>query len=111
MPIPLNIRDKMSSDGSMLHCIHRNSDCSGRVEWEHAWIYAGKKIQEEWAIVPCCTYHHRGAGLDKDFNRYCSLVKARYIASLGVDVFCKYPKKNWRQEWEFLKTKYKQYER
>lgn len=111
MPIPLKLREKMAANGSMLHCIHRNSDCEGRIEWEHAWIYAGKKIQEEWAIVPCCTYHHRGSGLDKDYNRYCSLVKAiKIYGSLDV-IQQKYPKKNWLQEWEYLKTKFQKYER
>lgn len=113
MPIPLKLREKMASDGSMLHCIH-GSGCGGvivspgqiRIEWEHAFLYAGKKIQEEWAIVPCCTYHHRGSGLDKDYNRYCSLVKAiKIYGSLDV-IQQKYPKKNWLQEWEYLKNKY-----
>lgn len=106
MPIPLKLREKMAANGSMLHCIHRNSDCEGRIEWEHAWIYAGKKIQEEWAIVPCCTYHHRGDGLDKDFNRWHSILKMIRLNGGFLEVICKYPKKNWLQEWKFLKTKF-----
>lgn len=30
----------------------------GRVTREHALIHAGKKIQEKWAIIPCCAAHH-----------------------------------------------------
>lgn len=34
------------------------SPCEGRVTREHALIHAGKKIQEKWAIIPCCAAHH-----------------------------------------------------
>lgn len=107
-PIPIKLRQKLSESQDMKVCIHNNSDCSGRVEWEHAWTYAGKQIQEEWAIIPCCTYHHRGKGLDKDFNRYKSLMKVKDIIKQdpGIDVFLRYPKKNWLQEYNFLKEKY-----
>lgn len=30
----------------------------GRVTREHSLIHAGKKIQEKWAIIPCCAAHH-----------------------------------------------------
>lgn len=106
MPIPLKLREKMASDGSMLHCIHRNADCSGRVEWEHSFLYQGKKIQEEWAIVPCCYMHHRGGKIDKDYNRYRSLLKAIDIYGSLDDIIKRYPKKDWLQEWKFLKSKY-----
>lgn len=33
-------------------------DCKGRVTKEHAVIYAGKQLQEEWAILDICEYHH-----------------------------------------------------
>jgi hypothetical protein len=50
--------------------------------------------------------HHRGGKLDKDFNRYCSLLKAIRIYG-SLDYICnKYPKKDWRQEFSFLSKKY-----
>ena len=106
MPIPLKIRNKMAEDGSMTRCIHRNSDCSGRVEWEHVWIYSGKQIQKEWAIVPCCYMHHRGGKLDKDFNRYCSLLKAIKIYGSLEEICKEYPRKDWKQIYSFLNKKY-----
>lgn len=33
-------------------------ECEGRITREHALIYAGKKIQEKWAIIPLCAKHH-----------------------------------------------------
>lgn len=32
--------------------------CDGRITREHAMINAGRKIQEAWAIIPCCAKHH-----------------------------------------------------
>lgn len=106
MPIPLKLRNEMASNGTMARCVHHNSECSGRVEWEHVWVYSGKQIQAEWAIIPCCYMHHRGGKLDKDFNRYCSLLKAIEIYG-SLDYICqKYPRKDWKQYWNYLKNKY-----
>ena len=99
-PIPSKIRAELSKDTKMRICIHNNTDCLGRVEWEHAWIYGGKQIQEVWAIVPVCTYHHRGAGLDKDFNQYCSLKKATQTDLQKYDRF------DWEQKKKYLEKKY-----
>jgi hypothetical protein len=105
-PIPLKLRKLLSESLSMKTCIHNNSECNGRVEWEHSWIYAGKQIQEEWSIIGCCSYHHRGKGLDKDFNRYKSLIKAMEINGSLLPIIKKYPKKNWLQEFKYLVQKY-----
>lgn len=32
--------------------------CKGRITWEHALTYAGKQIDEVWAIIFLCEYHH-----------------------------------------------------
>lgn len=106
-PIPLKLRNKLSECFDMKVCVHNNCECQGRIEWEHVWLYSGKQIQEDWAIIPCCFYHHRGNGLDKDFNRYCSLKKANEINKNGIqDCYTKYPKKDWLQLWSYLKEKY-----
>lgn len=105
-PIPLKLRKQIADSGLMDICIHNNCDCQGRVEWEHSWTYGKHQIQEEWSIVPVCTYHHRGNGLDKDFNRYKSLLKAIELEGSLIPLIRKYPKKNWQQEWKFLSKKY-----
>ncbi len=33
-------------------------NCAGRITKEHAIIYAGKQLQEEWSILDICEYHH-----------------------------------------------------
>lgn len=99
-PIPAKLRALLASDPFMRVCIWNNSDCSGRVEWEHAWTYAGKQVQERWSIVPCCTYHHRGKGLVKEFNQYISLSRAT------EEDMQKYARLDLKTKWFFLKEKY-----
>lgn len=86
----------------MKRCEHYDrKNCSGRITWEHVWIYAGKQINEEWAIIALCEYHHLGKGLDKDWNRYVSLRLAE-----GVDKTEKYPRKDWNGIFARLVTKF-----
>lgn len=33
-------------------------NCAGRLTKEHAIIFAGKQVQEEWAILDICAFHH-----------------------------------------------------
>ena len=44
------------------------SECAGRITFEHAMMYAGSQIQEKWAIIPLCVWHHLEDGLDKSWN-------------------------------------------
>lgn len=105
-PIPASLRKQLADSGLMEVCVHNNKYCSGRVEWEHSYLYSQKQIQEEWAIIPCCYAHHRGVYLDKDFNRYQSLLKAIKLYGSLLEVIKKYPKKPWQQEWNYLRQKY-----
>lgn len=58
------LRKDVGEDPEYLRCalqkIHPSliGGCGGRVTREHALIFAGKKIQEKWAIIPCCAKHH-----------------------------------------------------
>lgn len=40
-------------------------NCAGRLTKEHALYYAGKQIQEDWAILDICEFHH-GVGPFQD---------------------------------------------
>mgnify|MGYP001612174525 CR=1 FL=1 len=40
-------------------CMRANEgNCQGRLTKEHALYYAGKQLQEEWAILDICEFHH-----------------------------------------------------
>ena len=96
-PIPQKLRDEMSADPYYKRCAkHKLGNCSGRITWEHVWIYAGKQINEKWAIIPLCWYHHLGDGLDKLFNQWVSINR---MMKADED---KYPRKNWRHLKSYL---------
>lgn len=108
-PIQANLRDRIANDPRMTTCIYvRNSApnhlCRGRITWEHAWIYAGKQINEQWAIIPCCEAHNSGEAMDKNYNRYIALSQANL-----EEVKQKYPKKDWGQELKKLKSMYERH--
>jgi len=109
-PIPIKLREQMEKDPEMHRCIYSNTDCRdeygnrpGRAEWEHAFIY-NKQVNEWWAIIGVCWYHHRGPGLNKEYNRY------RAIERMGEEDLKeaqkKYPKFNWKEERDRLIRKF-----
>lgn len=57
-PIPKDMREEMANDPFMEVCCIEDEDCGGRIEWHHNLIYAGKRVNEKWAILPVCHHHH-----------------------------------------------------
>lgn len=105
-PIPPKLREEIASDPFMRMCIYRdinapNHDCKGGITWEHAWIIAGRQVNEAWAIVPCCWNHNVGSAIVKSYNQYRALIRADI-----EDLKKRYPKRNWDQELKYLKSLY-----
>lgn len=96
-PIPERLKKKLEEDPFMQSCIY-NFGCNGGIEWEHALIYAGRQINEQWAIIPCCIYHHRGRGLNKILNEL--------VALSCIDDLSGYKKSDLQQKKEYLNKKY-----
>lgn len=94
--IPPKLREEMASDPYYKKCARYGSDCSKKITWEHAFIYAGKQVNEKWAIIPLCEYHHLGAGLEKHANELIALRRATEADLL------KYPKRDWKQLRSYL---------
>lgn len=64
-------------------CARRfDGECDGRITWEHTLIFGGKQIDEVWAIIKICEFHHAvnrhqdGSGLDKQKNIWIALNRA-----------------------------------
>lgn len=87
--IPKSLRDELAHDPYYKQCARRSSQCDGRITWEHALIYAGKQVQERFAIIPLCWYHHLGAGMVKWVNELIALRRAT------PEDFARYPRANW----------------
>jgi hypothetical protein len=90
--IPDKIKREILSDPNRLHCALEGQEghiCGGRITWEHCMIYAGKQIQEKWAIISLCERGHAGnrfqdAGtMNKEQNVWVALNQAT-VAELSA---------------------------
>lgn len=109
--IPPQLRLKIASDPYYRQCARKcalnDHECkederTGKlIEWEHALIFAGRQIQEKWAIVPICWWAHRGPGLVKEINEWLALNRAT------DEELLKYSKAiNLTAKRDYLNTKY-----
>ena len=94
-PIPIKLREQIANDPFMRSCIYKG--CPNPPEWEHSFLYGNRQINEWWAIVPVCAYHHRGKGLNKEYNQYRAIIRPDIN-----EVIKKYPNKNWEQLKNYL---------
>ena len=106
--IPAKLREELALDPYYKRCTRHGWDCWGRITWEHAFIYAGRQIQEKWAIIPLCEYHHAvcrfqdSGSLNKEYNQYIALCRA------SDEDLAKYPRRDWEQLKKYLHEKYKE---
>lgn len=59
--IPLKIRKKIEQDPFYRTCAlygQHNHICDGRVTIEHTVVFAGKQLQELWALIGLCAHGH-----------------------------------------------------
>lgn len=57
-PIPLKLREEMSEDNFYKKCVLQDENCSGKIEFHHNLIYAGRQVNEKFCILPVCKFHH-----------------------------------------------------
>lgn len=66
--------------------------CNGKIEWDHVWIYAGRQIDEVWAIVGVCHTHHE----KKEANVIVRhSIQRASMREATFDDLAKYPRKDW----------------
>lgn len=104
------VKDKILADDFYEKCCRRDEgDCAGGISLEHALIYAGRQIDEVFAILPVCEYHHAvgvyqdGGKLDKKKHEWIA------ISRMTDEDMLKYPKRNWTQELSALNAIYGEY--
>ena len=56
--IPPILRDELANDPFYKTCCIEDDFCSGRIEWHHNLIFAGKQVNERFCILPVCHFHH-----------------------------------------------------
>lgn len=96
-PISPRVRAVIDSDPYYRRCARsHHRGCSGRLTMEHALRFAGRQVDEVWAIIPLCWRHHLGDLLDKRLNELIALSRAT------DDDLNKYPKAKAR--WVQMRT-------
>lgn len=91
--IPFAIREQLSEDPFMARCIFNNSTCEGRIEWQHAMTYAGRRVNELYTILPLCSKHHKEQGAYRSQQE--AIMRQRIIHfHAEKDFAAKYPKSN-----------------
>lgn len=79
-PISPQVKAKLDSEPDI--CALEDENCQGRITREHCLIYGGRQIDEAWAIIKICAWHHSvdefqdGGGLNKEKNVWVALNRA-----------------------------------
>jgi hypothetical protein len=85
----------------------KDHTCSGKITLEHAVEFAGKRLNELWAIIPLCEYGHSvnthldGGDLNKEINLWIALSRAS-----GGDLIAVSKAVNYTRELDRLTKKY-----
>jgi hypothetical protein len=114
-PIPKKIRNEMSEDKNYKKCsVSLLKDCSGKIEWHHQFTYAGKQIQEKWAIISLCLHHHNLAKTPEIRKRLAWIGLNRLFSLNKIELEeqeKKYSKvfKEWKRQVLFLNKIYGRY--
>lgn len=75
----------------MKNCIVSH-DCDGRVHFDHAFTYAGKRVNELWSILPLCRKHNMGVTSHVQALRKMNLRQRIKHFKAEEDFAAKYPK-------------------
>ena len=93
------MREEIADDPFMKRCVWSGDMIN--VSWEHCWIYAGRQINEKWAIIPLrLDLNVNMERLVKDWCQFVSLNRAT------EEDLKKYPRKDWKQIKKYLFKKY-----
>lgn len=113
--LPKKLKQEILADDYYRRCCLTYLDNKDtKIDWHHAWEYAGKQINEKWAIMPVCWRKHSPLG-DEDSVHNCKKTDeyVKYLSLLRADLNDlqrRYPKKDWQREFDYLKSRYEKSE-
>ena len=109
--ISKKIKDTINTDPFYETCARLSEgDCKGRITMEHALIYAGRQIDEVFAIIPICAFHHEvdqyagGGGMNKKKHEWIA------ISRMTQDDRIKYSRMDWEKALQLLENNFGKYE-
>lgn len=74
--IPKKLKKVIISESRQKVCVMYGQEghlCDGRITFDHAIIFGGKQLQEDWAILPLCA---KGHGVD-EFQGHANVAKEK----------------------------------
>ena len=97
-PIPPYVRGFLAEQPRMKKCAVEHQiefgECSGRLEWDHTLIIAGKQCQDPFAIVAVCHGHHSAKEGNKKLKAAIQLTSFRLMTDTDR---ARYPRTDWKQ--------------
>lgn len=84
-PIPPQMRQSMDSDPFYHKCVI--CGCQG-VQWHHNLVFAGRQVNEEWAIIPLCPFDHDQAR-NSEFKESLDWIMLNRATDDELRPFCK----------------------
>jgi len=93
--IPPAIREQLAEDPFMKECVIGvyGGICEGRIEWQHAMTYGGKRLNELYTILPLCSKHHREQAKDRQIQENTIIYRIQHFHAEAAFKE-KYPKSN-----------------
>lgn len=98
--ISKNVLAVLTKDPLMKKCMRKlvlnDHECRGRITFEHALLYAGRQVDEVFAIISLCAWAHSvdqfqdGGGLDKRINEWIAVNRMKKSDER------RYPKRDWQ---------------
>ena len=79
---PQELKNKWQANPAKKCMRADEGNCAGSLTKEHALIYAGRQIQEDWAILDICSFHHSvneyqdGGDLNKEKHEWLAMRQA-----------------------------------
>jgi hypothetical protein len=107
-PISKKVNQELDNDPRMKVCARRDEgNCQGRITREHALIFAGRQLDEAWAILGICAFHHEVdefqdcGDLNKEKHEWLALLQAPEgrLKELSKAI-------NYEQKLKYLNSKY-----
>lgn len=100
-PIPSKLRERLAAEPRMKACPIRDGLCSRKIDWHHVWMYAGRQINEAWAILGVCDRHHDLVERDQEIKEDLQRISLRLATEEDL---AKYPRKDWAQLRSYLQA-------
>lgn len=100
-------KNVINTDPFYQSCIRqKEGTCQGCITMEHALIYGGRQMDEIFAILPVCEYHHAvnqfqdSGDLNKKLHEYIA------ISRMTEEDKKKYPKRDWDKELKLYESNF-----